>query len=71
MDYESRDVWVGTFVLAAAAACLLAVVAINKERLLTRTYPLEITCQHRRHRQGGGVVIRATRRGGRAGQDLL
>ena len=42
MNYERKDVWVGAFVLAAAAVCLLAAVSINKERLATKTYHLEI-----------------------------
>jgi len=42
MNYESRDVWIGALVAAAAAVCLLAAVSINKERLTAETYPLEI-----------------------------
>lgn len=42
MDFEKNDAAIGAFVLAALAVFLLTVLAVNRERLTSRTYHLQI-----------------------------
>lgn len=42
MEFEKRDVWVGAVLLSALAAFAAALLIVNRERLSSETYRVEI-----------------------------